>query len=106
MHRYLPASGPLFSFGKPGCLARCADLVRQLSDYPYSIWNRSTYKVKHICKNSKADKPLNQKEILYLYLYITVQEKQAHIPHMYFTCGRADKERYTRSLNCYFKVWH
>lgn len=34
------------------CLARCANLVRQLSSYPYSTWNRRAYKVKHIHENN------------------------------------------------------
>lgn len=84
--------GLCFSLGDQRCLARCANLARQLSSYPYSIWNRSAYKVKHIHENIFIlHRQTPQPEILYLYLYITVQEKRSHIPHVFFACEREAK---------------
>lgn len=87
MHRYLPASGPLFLFGKPRCLARCANLVRQLSKYPYSIQNRSAYKVKHIHKNSVFilgwQTPQPETHPLPIPAHHSPEETGTHSPHVF-----------------------
>ena len=92
-HRYLQTSGTLLLFRRPAVFGKHADLVRQLSGSPCSIWNRSAYKIKHVFISHRQTP---QPEILYLYLYATLQVKQSRIPHMFFACEREDKHTGTR----------
>lgn len=75
--------GLCFNLRDQLCLARCANLARQLSSYPYSIWHRSAYKAQHIHEKHIFILHQQTPQTEGLCPYVTAQEKYLGIHHTF-----------------------